>query len=58
MQTYFWQTFDEEGMPTEDKGGLKPKTGGDLIEAINDMNLQDLIPEEHIHQAAMDVPIE
>ena len=34
MQTYFWQTFNEEGEPLVDEGGLRPRTGVDLNNAV------------------------
>ena len=58
LQTYFWQTFDEEGMPLTDEGGLEPRSGGQLLEAMDKYGVNDIINQQHKNMAALDLPIE
>ena len=58
MQTYFWQTFDNEGMPLIDEGGLEPRSGGQLLEAVSKHGVKDIVNDAHMTLAAMDLPIE
>jgi hypothetical protein len=58
MQTYFWQTFDEDGECLVDEGGLQPRTGVDLIMAIEKYGVKDIVNPAHIQLAGLDLPIE
>tara|TARA_R110000824_G_scaffold8336_3_gene37650 strand:+ start:17812 stop:18060 length:249 start_codon:yes stop_codon:yes gene_type:complete len=56
MQTYFWQVFDDEGETLVDEGGMTPRSGGQLLEAIDKYGVKDLVKEDHMVNAAMDMP--
>ena len=58
LQTYFWQTFDEDGECLVDEGGLQPRTGVDLIMAIEKYGVKDIVNPAHIQLAGLDLPIE
>ena len=61
MATYFWQIFNNEpenvgGRPIVDEGGMRPRSGGEFLTAVNQHGVEDLVKEDHIHMAAMDLP--
>ena len=61
MSTYFWQIFNNEPenvdeMPIVDEGGLRPRSGGDLLTAVDEHGVKDLVDSNHMNMAAMDMP--
>ena len=67
MSTYFWQVYSNSPSrsvdtvePMIDEGGISPRTGGQLLEAMRKYGVEEVIDREYPHhrtQAALDIPI-